>query len=178
MLFKGWECLSSTFNVQCLFYPTFLLLVPFLSCVLGHSPHYYPVAFLGRCAQVFQIYNNRKITDPHFQEKKCEFQTTTCQQLVGGNIFKVLHVVQLDLQFCHMQRHVRWHVKYFIPISTNTLCVEWTFAQLYHDGCDSKESVRGPQKCTNLRFNCSVRWKCNLGDECPFYKVFFSQKSW
>ena len=70
VLFKGWECLASSFNVQCLFYPTFLLLAPSPPCVLDHCPHYYPVAFLFRCAQVFQIYSNWKITDPHFQEKK------------------------------------------------------------------------------------------------------------
>ena len=99
ILFKGWECLASSFNVQCLFYPTFLLLAPFSPCVLGQCLHYYTVAFLGRCAQVFQIYSSRKITDPHFQGKnvthlspsspghitagssncsdKTEFQTTT-----------------------------------------------------------------------------------------------------
>ena len=31
-------------------------------------------------------------------------------------------------------------------------------------------------KCTNLRFNCSVQWKCDLGDECPFYKVLFTEE--
>ena len=38
--------------------------------VLSHCPsYYYSVAFQGRCAQVLQIYGNRKLTDPHFQEK-------------------------------------------------------------------------------------------------------------
>ena len=38
--------------------------------VLSHCPsYYYSVAFRGRCAQVLQIYGNRKLTDPHFQEK-------------------------------------------------------------------------------------------------------------
>ena len=38
------------------------------SCVLRHCPsHYYPVTFQDICAQVFQIYINRKFTDPHFQ---------------------------------------------------------------------------------------------------------------
>ena len=48
--------------------------MPILSSVLSvlsHSPsHYYAVAFLGWCAQVFQIYSDWKITDPHFQENK------------------------------------------------------------------------------------------------------------
>ena len=38
--------------------------------VLSHCPsYYYSVAFQGRCAQVLQIYGNRKLTDPYFQEK-------------------------------------------------------------------------------------------------------------
>ena len=37
--------------------------------VLSHClSYYYSVAFQGRCAQVLQIYGNRKLTDPHFQE--------------------------------------------------------------------------------------------------------------
>ena len=40
------------------------------SMCLRHCPsYYYPVAFLDRYAQIFQIYSNRKITDPHFQDK-------------------------------------------------------------------------------------------------------------
>ena len=40
------------------------------SMCLSHCPsHYYPVAFLGRCAQVFQIYSNKKITD-HILRRK------------------------------------------------------------------------------------------------------------
>ena len=39
--------------------------------ILRHCPsYYYSVAFQGRCAQVLQIYGNRKLTDPYFQEKK------------------------------------------------------------------------------------------------------------
>ena len=38
--------------------------------VLSHCPsYYYSVAFQCRCAQVLQIYGNKKLTDPHFQEK-------------------------------------------------------------------------------------------------------------
>ena len=38
--------------------------------VLSHCPsYYYSVAFQGRCAQVLQIYGNRKLIDPYFQEK-------------------------------------------------------------------------------------------------------------
>ena len=38
--------------------------------VLSHCPsYYYSVAFQGRCAQVLQIYGNRKLTDPHFRRK-------------------------------------------------------------------------------------------------------------
>ena len=38
--------------------------------VLSHCPsYYYSAAFQGICAQVLQIYGNRKLTDPHFQEK-------------------------------------------------------------------------------------------------------------
>ena len=38
--------------------------------VMSRCPsYYYPVAFQGRHAQVFQIYGNRKLTDPHFHEK-------------------------------------------------------------------------------------------------------------
>ena len=32
MFFKEWECLASSFNVQCLFYPVFLLLVSSWTC--------------------------------------------------------------------------------------------------------------------------------------------------
>ena len=70
MLFKEWECLASSFNMQCLFYPAFLLLASPPPCVLSHCPsHYYPVVFQGSCGQVFQIYSNRKLTDQHIQQK-------------------------------------------------------------------------------------------------------------
>ena len=69
-LFKGWECLTNSFNVQRLFYPAFPLLASPPSICFGHCPsYYYSVAFQGRCAQVLQIYGNRKLTDPHFREK-------------------------------------------------------------------------------------------------------------
>ena len=49
-------------------------------CVLGHRPfHYHPVAFQDRCAQVFQIYSNRRLTDPHFQQKMWSISIQPCQ---------------------------------------------------------------------------------------------------
>ena len=50
-------------------------------CVLSHCPHYYPVAFQGRCAQVFQIYSNRKLTDPHIQQKMWPISIHPCQYI-------------------------------------------------------------------------------------------------
>ena len=32
-------------------------------------------------------------------------------------------------------------------------------------------------KCTNFHYNCSVRWRCNLDDECPFYNFFFHRRA-
>ena len=55
-------------------------------CVLSHRPfHYYPVAFQGRCAQVFQIYSNRKLTDPHFQQKMWPISIHPCQYIYFQN---------------------------------------------------------------------------------------------
>ena len=66
MLFKEWGCLASSFNMQCLFHPAFLLLASPPPCVLSHCPsHYYPVAVQGICAPVFQIYRNRRLIDPY-----------------------------------------------------------------------------------------------------------------
>ena len=76
MLFKGWQCLASSFNVQCLFYPAFLLLASPPPYVLRHCLYrYYAVVFNGRCAQGLQIHNHRKLTYPHFQEKCDPFQS-------------------------------------------------------------------------------------------------------
>ena len=50
-------------------------------CVLSHCPHYHPVAFQGRCAQVFQIYSNRKLTDPHIQQKIWPISIHHCQYI-------------------------------------------------------------------------------------------------
>ena len=55
MLFKESECSASAFRVQCLFYPTFLLLASSLSC-----------CFSGKmCSSFPDIYSNRKLTDPY-----------------------------------------------------------------------------------------------------------------
>ena len=57
------------------------------------------------------------------------------------NIFKVLHIVPLDLQFCHMQRHVRWHVNIFHshihqrPLRTMDACTT-------QDGCDGRDQTK------------------------------------
>ena len=45
-----------------------------------HS-HYHPVAFQGRCARVFPICNNRKLTDPHFQQKMWPISIHPCQYI-------------------------------------------------------------------------------------------------
>ena len=82
MLFIEWECLASSFNVQCLFYPTFLLLASPPTCVLSHCPcYYYTVAFQGICAQVFKMYSKRKLTDPHLQQKMWSISIHPCQYI-------------------------------------------------------------------------------------------------
>ena len=49
-------------------------------CVLSHCPsYYYSVAFQDKYAQVFQIYSNRKLIDPHFQEKLWPISIDPCQ---------------------------------------------------------------------------------------------------
>ena len=106
-LFKEWECLGSSFNVQCLFYPAFLLLASSPPCVLCHCPsHYHPVAFQGRCAQVFPICNNRKLIHPHFQQKMWPISIHPCQyiQLQNAQI-KLSFRHQLDA--CRKKKHVR-----------------------------------------------------------------------
>ena len=103
-LFKEWECLANSFNMQCLFIPAFLLLAWPTPFVLSHCPsHHYPVAIQGICAQFFQIYSHRKINWPTYSAEnvthlnpslpvhkasKCsdetEFQTTTwCLQTIA-----------------------------------------------------------------------------------------------
>ena len=80
MLFKEWERLAGSFNMQCLFYPAFLLHASPPPCVLSHCPsHYHPVAFQGIFAQVFQIYTNRKLIDPHIQQKMWPISIHPCQ---------------------------------------------------------------------------------------------------
>ena len=80
--------LASSFNMQCLFYPAFLLLASSPPCALSHCPsHYYPVAFQGICAQVFQIYINRKLTDPHIQQKMWPISIHPCQYIKLQNAY-------------------------------------------------------------------------------------------
>ena len=82
MLFKEWEFLASLFNMQCLYFPAFFHLASPPPCVLNHYPsHYYPVAFQGICAQVFKLYSNRKLTDPHIQQKMWPISIHPCQYI-------------------------------------------------------------------------------------------------
>ena len=82
MLFKEWGCLASSFNMQCLFYPAFLLLASPSPCVLSHCPsHYYPVALHGICAQVFKIYSKWKLTNPYIQQKMGPISIHHCQYI-------------------------------------------------------------------------------------------------
>ena len=69
-LFKGWGVWQthSMYNAYFIQHSFYLHHPP--PFVLSHCPsYYYSLAFQGRCAQVLQIYGNRKLTDPHFQEK-------------------------------------------------------------------------------------------------------------
>ena len=52
------------------------------------------------------------------------------------NILAVLHIIPFDLQFRHVQRHVRKHVKYISMTFTCNGCL----SKLCHDGCDGRES--------------------------------------
>ena len=61
------------------------------------------------------------------------------------------------------------------PYPSTTFVYKGCLSKVCHDGCDGKESVRGP-KCTYYCFNYSVWWKCKLGVECPFYKGFFGEE--
>ena len=89
------------------------------------------------------------------------------------NMLEVLHLVPLDLQFRHMQQHVRWHVNiihtHIHQRPFHIMNASIYLSKLCHDGCDGKESVRWP----NMHY--SVWWKCKLGVECPFYKGFFAE---
>ena len=78
------------------------------------------------------------------------------------NIFKVLHIVPLDLQFCHMQRHVRWHLD-ILNSHIHQRHLRTMDACTTHDGCDGRESVRGPNKnaliiVSTAVFNESAIW--------------------
>ena len=91
ILFKGWGCLASSFNVECLFYPKFLLFAPSPPSVWNHCPsHCYAVAFMGRCAPVFKIYSDWKIADPHFQEKKHDPSQSILASAYNCRLIKLL----------------------------------------------------------------------------------------
>ena len=63
------------------------------------------------------------------------------------NILEVLHLVALDLQFRHTQRHVRWHLNIFhTHVDQRPFYIMDACKKLRHDGRDGKESV-GDQKC-------------------------------
>ena len=50
--------------------------------VLSHCPsYYYSVAFHGRCAQVLQIYGNRKLTDPYDPSQSILLSTYNLEML-------------------------------------------------------------------------------------------------
>ena len=60
------------------------------------------------------------------------------------NILAVLHIIPLDLQFCHIQRHVREHVNIFqCPLHVMDAC----------QNCVTMDAMAGnqgtKQKCTN-----------------------------
>ena len=45
------------------------------------SSQYYPAAVKGICAEVFQIYRNRRLTDPHIQQKMWPISIHPCQYI-------------------------------------------------------------------------------------------------
>ena len=66
--------------------------------VLSHCPsYYYSVAFHGRCAPVLQIYGNRKLTEPYFQEKIWPISVHPSEYIQPRNAQTNLHA--------HRQKH-------------------------------------------------------------------------
>ena len=90
----------------------------------------------------------------------------------GENILEVLHLVRLDLQFCHMQLHVRWHVSIFHthihqrPLHILDACQNCVMMPAMG------RNHLGDKNALISDSNYSVWWKCKLGVECPFYKIF------
>ena len=97
MLDKVWESLASSFNVQCLFYPAFLHFASYPSMCFGP---------LSRVFQVFQIYSNRKLTDPHFQQKMSPISIHPCQYVKLQNAQKKLCFRQ-QLDACRQKAPLR-----------------------------------------------------------------------
>ena len=97
MLDKVWECLASSFNVQCLFYPAFLHFASYPSMCFGP---------LSRVFPVFQIYSNRKLTDPHFQQKMSPISIHPCQYVKLQNAQKKLCFRQ-QLDACRQKAPLR-----------------------------------------------------------------------
>ena len=91
MLSKGWECLASSFNVQCLFYPTFLLLAPPPPCVWAIV---LTIIMLLSWVNVLKFggysNSNRKLTDPHFQEKKRDQSQSILAGAYNGRLITLL----------------------------------------------------------------------------------------
>ena len=90
--------------------------------VLSHFPsHYYSVAFQGRCAQVLQIYGNRKWTDPHFQEKIWPISVHPSEYIQPRNAQTNLHACRqkhparnyafFRWKYCFLG-HTKWSTKH------------------------------------------------------------------
>ena len=84
------------------------------------------------------------------------------------NIHEVLHlvhVIPLNLQFRHMQRHVRWHANEYIsyPYPSTTFVYNGCLSKLCHDGYDGKEhGSRGPLISVSTRvFGENASWVLN-----------------
>ena len=88
--------------------------------VLSHCPsYYYSAAFQGICAQVLQIYGNRKLTDPHFQEKIWPISVHPSDYIQPRNAQTNLHACTLReamLLFWHEDiaflGHTKWSTKH------------------------------------------------------------------
>ena len=95
--------------------------------VLSHCPsYYYSVAFQGRCAQVLQIYSNRKLTDPHFQEKIWPIAVYPSDYIQPRN-------AQTNLHACRQQHPARSYVFCFemkiLPFS-GILSEVWSIVEI------------------------------------------------
>ena len=97
MLDKVWECMASSFSVQCLSYPAFLHLASSPSMCFGP---------LSRVFQVFQKYSNRKLTDPHLQQKMWPSSIHPCQYVKLQNAQKKMWFRQ-QLDACRQKAPLR-----------------------------------------------------------------------